>query len=768
MLELRNVSKIFKSGNNKIRAIDNTTISFQNSGLVALLGPSGCGKTTLLNVIGGLDKTNKGDIFLDGIKYTSISKIDELRNLNIGYIFQDYKLVNNLSVYENVAITLRMIGVKNEEEIKLRTLEVLELVSMSRYKKRPASMLSGGEKQRVAIARALVKIPNIILADEPTGNLDSKNSLEIMKIIKAISKTRLVILVTHEKKLAKFYADRIIEIKDGNIINDYLNNHNESLEYEIENNIYLKDFKNISEYKNDLYDINLYNDNSNIKLDIVVKNNNIYIRSNQKVSVIDEDSRIELINAHYKDLDKNEIDEFKFDMTVITKDKKYSSIFNFFSIFKNGFRKVFKYSLVKKILLFGFFLSAMFVMFSLSSLYGIFISDDEEFINHDRDYVIATMNNSSYEEYLEISKLEDVSYIIFDTSLIDIAFKYDVFEQIKHSISFKASLTDSEATNLIYGTFAKENEVVIDKLVLERELLETLEYQMMGITEISQFLGKTVVINNQEYVISGITDNLNPSIYVADINNFIEIKDGSLYNYESSNLDLVLGDYPSNYEVLVHVDSGYLIGSNVSINDTLYKVSGFYTGIENNFYTNLNTMREITIADTEELFIKTDNMDSVISALNNMGINAISSYEQSKNEYQQEVISFNTIIIAISLVILSISLIEILLIIRSSFLSRVKEVGIYRAIGVKKMDIYKMFIGEIIAITTLASLPGVILMAYILNSISALQYMFEINLISVSVTIMFIYIFNIIVGLIPVFATIIKPPAYILSRSDVE
>lgn len=174
------------------------------------------GKTTLLNAIGGLDKINDGKIYINEKQLTGKSSysIDKIRNLNIGYIFQDYKLMEELSVYENVAISLKLIGIKEKEEIQKRVEYVLEKVNMCRYRNRPVKMLSGGEKQRVGIARAIVKNPNIIIADEPTGNLDSNNTLEIMKIMKTISKEKLVILVTHETNLAKQFASRIIEMQN--------------------------------------------------------------------------------------------------------------------------------------------------------------------------------------------------------------------------------------------------------------------------------------------------------------------------------------------------------------------------------------------------------------------------------------------------------------------------------------------------------------------------------------------------------------------------
>ena len=202
MIELKNVNKYFnRHKKNQIHVINNASISFEEKGLVTLLGPSGSGKTTLLNVIGGLDKINSGKIYVDGmlISRKNSKKVDKIRNLNMAYIFQDYKLVESMTVYENVALVLKIIGIKDKEVINKRVMYTLEKVGMARYKNRLVSMLSGGERQRVGIARALVKNPKIIIADEPTGNLDSKNSLEVMNIIKCISKNDLVILVTHEE-----------------------------------------------------------------------------------------------------------------------------------------------------------------------------------------------------------------------------------------------------------------------------------------------------------------------------------------------------------------------------------------------------------------------------------------------------------------------------------------------------------------------------------------------------------------------------------------
>lgn len=244
MIKIDRINKYFFHGKpNQIHVIDNTSMELPDKGIVCFLGPSGCGKTTLLNAIGGLDKVNSGRIFVDGEQITgrSSDKIDAIRNAKIGYIFQNFYLLDDKTVFENVAIALRMIGMDDEDLISKRVRYCLDEVGIDQYRNKLANSLSGGQRQRVAIARAIVKNPSIIIADEPTGNLDSANTLEIMNIIRAISENRLVILVTHEQKIAEFYADHVAEISDGKIVKAYDNDASRFLDYQLENKIYLKD-----------------------------------------------------------------------------------------------------------------------------------------------------------------------------------------------------------------------------------------------------------------------------------------------------------------------------------------------------------------------------------------------------------------------------------------------------------------------------------------------------------------------------------------------
>lgn len=814
MIEIRNVHKYFNKGKkNEIHVINNTTLTLEDNGLVALLGASGSGKTTLLNAIGGLDKVRSGNIYINGEKITSknVHRVDKIRNLNIGYIFQDYKLLDNMTVYNNVALVLTMIGIKDKKEIKKRVEFVLEKVGMLRYQKRPAGMLSGGERQRVGIARALVKNPNIILADEPTGNLDSKNSLEIMKIIKAISKERLVILVTHEQNLAKFYASRIIEMKDGTVMKDYENNQVDTLDYEIDNCFYLKDFPYQNSIQKDPYHINIYSEtNEKLDIEIVVKNGNIYIQSKtgQKVEAIDENSSIDFIWDHYKKLDKKDCSQYQFNLNEIispNEKKRYSSIFSFGALLRNGFQKIWSFSFLKKMLLVGFFLSGMFIMYAFSSVFLSLDIKEEDFLSINPNYLTVMTIQTKVEDYLKYEQMESVNYMLPKDSKVTFQLKYsDYYQTSQESDSLTGSLSSIKWINkeeLLYGRMPENvSEIIVDKSVIEKMFKRNLA-KMAGVITIEDMLDRSIMLKNMnDFTIVGIVDKKSPSIYV-DESQFINIisnssnaeNENGVYNSDISyNAVNTLVDYslyqdkitvkegkiPGNdYEIIVPLENKDNMPLNkeidIKIDQHKLKVVGYYTSKHNyNYYfTTLNTIKYQLISSNSNFVIYSNDKDVTIKQFQKLGLNIKNSYDQSKNEYLNSKKDQIKSTLLVSGIILLISLIEIFLMIRSSFLSRIKEIGIYRAIGVKKSDIYKMFISEIFAITTLGSLPGLLFMAYILKVLSGVSYlsrMFMININILLLAIIFVYLFNLIVGLFPVYHTIRKRPAEILARHDLD
>ncbi|MDP4120870.1 MAG: ABC transporter ATP-binding protein, partial [Bacillota bacterium] len=219
-LKLDNIKKTYKSGETVI-ALKGISLGFRENEFVSILGPSGCGKTTLLNIIGGLDRYDSGDLFIKGMstKKFKNSDWDAYRNRSIGFVFQSYNLIGHQTVLQNVEIAMTLSGVSASER-KRRAKKVLTEVGLADQMKKKPNQLSGGQMQRVAIARALVNDPDIILADEPTGALDSHTSVQIMDILKEVAKTRLVIMVTHNGEIAEEYSNRIIRLLDGEIQSD--------------------------------------------------------------------------------------------------------------------------------------------------------------------------------------------------------------------------------------------------------------------------------------------------------------------------------------------------------------------------------------------------------------------------------------------------------------------------------------------------------------------------------------------------------------------
>ena len=798
MIKLEKVNKYFnRHKKNELHVIDNTSTTFEDNGLVCLLGPSGCGKTTLLNVIGGLDKVKSGSIFVNGKRVTRKSTyyVDKERNLNIGYIFQNYNLLENLSVFENVAISLKMIGIKNKNEIQKRVNDILETLKIYRYRNRPAGMLSGGEKQRVAIARALVKNPSIILADEPTGNLDSQNTIEIMNIIKSISKNRLVILVTHETDIAKFYADRIIELSDGKIVNDYKNKHENSLDYKIDNKIYLKDFK----FKEENNSINIYADDKiKSKITLVVKNNNIYIKTegNERIIAVDENSSVEFINDHYKQIDKSIYEKYEFDIKENKNEKhKYSSIFNIFKVVHLGFKKILDYSFIKKLLLLGFFASGAFIMYSVSNIFGLLNVKDSYFIEKNKNYLEAKIPVISVDNFNKYVSYESIDYILPGSGVAKFKINFDDYYQTSESSALiTGGLVKKEYVSnndIIYGSnISNDNDVVVDSSVLyslftsdERFAIQT------GHKDLNDLIGYELQLKNMTFIIKGITDKGDHSIYMdekyiydvlylsSNIGYEVDDETASYLNYSfDTTLNIKKGRMPINdYEVVLNssLEYDYPLNSKIDnkINDQKLTVVGYYEGSSQYHYVNENMIKYLLIAKEKNLTIMPKDEEKAISDLNKENLEVKNSYEVSKENYMESKKEAVNSGLIVSLIILAISFVEIYLMIRSSYLSRIKEIGIYRAIGTKKSDIYKMFYGEIIAITTVASLPGTLFVAYVLKTLQTISY-FEINylvnLFTILLSIIMIYLFNIIVGLLPIMKIVSKTPASILSRKDVD
>ncbi len=218
IIETRSLTKIYKTGKIEFKALNNVSIKIKKGDFIALMGPSGSGKTTLMNILGCLDRSTSGEVFLEGLNISTLhdSQLAEIRSKKIGFVFQTFNLISNISATKNIELSMIFAGVPRSSREAV-ALELLKNLGLEKFIKNLPTELSGGQQQRVALARALANNPSIILADEPTGNLDSTTGLQIMNLLKSINKQgKTILLVTHDPTLKK-YANRVITMKDGEV-----------------------------------------------------------------------------------------------------------------------------------------------------------------------------------------------------------------------------------------------------------------------------------------------------------------------------------------------------------------------------------------------------------------------------------------------------------------------------------------------------------------------------------------------------------------------
>ena len=785
MIKITKLNKYFyHRKSNEIHVINDVSIQFPDTGLVTILGESGCGKTTLLNVLGGLDSFYNGTIEYDNNKIEKYSwrKMDKIRNDKIGYIFQNYLLLPQRSVFDNLKLLLNMYDISDSEKEE-RIDYVLEAVGMLRYKRKNVSELSGGQQQRVAIARALVKSPSLILADEPTGNLDEKNTIQIMNIIKKISKNVLVILVSHEKNIATSYSDYIIEVSDGKITNQSNLDGKSSYKYEDDQNLYLKEFT-YKKIENNNINLDFYsNEETKINLQIVFNNGKFYIKSSNDVVFIDKDSEIKMINEHKKDLNASEeIEQNNFELKTISSSKSPGLSFKErISLALSNLKKLKKRTLFLR---FPLFIISVLIMVSVQSvitasnidrkaitnidsrIYNISLEKGNARLNKDvhtfgfkyfcKDFIA---NNENIE--LSINLNHSFRFILPNFSQIN----NDIYRLEGFSTLTHEQLNED---SIIYGRMPTSyNEVVIEKWVIEKTLENSTIQNFMNI---SSFINKEIKSSDGSlsFTIVGIADNnentayfnkwILMNIFPSNIKKEMQIFIPLSYYNKTYNQDLKLNkyEYIANQFLYYNAPDELLLNNDASLN--LTRNSFVYENtlpyriiISDEIYEELlisvlsynNSELNLICVNEKEKEQVDKYVDSVYDFYFNGELKAnkdngfdesipadlidvyliIQSYSEYDNIMKPYINEANKAVTSRLLITFTIVLLSILIVffsMKSFAIKNIYDIGVFRAIGINKRSIIFVYAIQILIISLKSTLVGALMYYFITSFIASI------------------------------------------------
>ncbi|HWT73973.1 MAG TPA: ATP-binding cassette domain-containing protein [Mobilitalea sp.] len=806
MIQVNKLHKYFNKGkSNEIHVINDTCLEFGNTGLVCILGESGSGKTTLLNTLGGLDVFHNGSINFDGTNVAkhSIKEMERIRNSKFGYIFQEKYLLQDYTVAYNIRLALNMYDLSDEEK-EARIDYVLKSVDMLKYKKRLVSQLSGGQQQRIAIARALVKSPDVIFADEPTGSLDEASTMRIMSIIKKISRECLVILVTHEKRIAEFFADRIIRIKDGRVIYDALWEDQKTYQYSDDTNLYLKEFDKESYHNNEIK-INVFGNGRKhqLVLNLVYLNDKYYVQTpdEEKVVFLTSNNETQMVDDYKPTLDMEQVEEFDYSLERLEASKR--SKFSYKDIYQLAKVNVKMLGKRQIFMIASFIIASVLLVIALVDYMTAAAVDKKSIITRDSNYIsVEAKRNSSAEdnEYINSYNLiynKFISDRIAPDIYLDLktrlSFTDDSFEQITNlqyimSDFSYVTLEHFKADDLVYGRMPKSrDEVIIDKWLLDvfyksDSILKTL------LPDPQDFLGLELKSTNASLTIVGICDMDEPTI-------FIDKYKGLSLAYPSNNvasLEQLQAAYPGQYDNITLGKDEVLVsesynkvregnGNKMPISGDMYQVVGTYPDDfgadyvigKDTYYAVLSR----SIFNDKKFVIYAEDKTPILNYFaQNLGgfdktfveLKVSDTYHEQLATFKAErAVKMNARLIA-TLVIFGVSMFMLFFTMKSNAIKRVQEISVYRLMGISKRSIISSFILEIILMTNDTVLPVVLIFSSMIKFIASVPS-FQLTIVypwlAMIALLVFIYAVNIIVGILPVYGIVKLPPARIEEKA---
>lgn len=860
MIEIRNLDKYYNRGkSNQIHAVDSTTLSLPEHGMIAFFGKSGCGKTTLLNIIGGLDSAQQGSVAVDGELISP--NANDARCQKIGYIFQNYNLSSQMDVYENVASSLRLCGVTDEADIERRVIAALRSVEMDKYRKRYPTELSGGQQQRVAIARAIVKNPDVILADEPTGNLDEHNTVLVMDLLKEISRKQLVLLVTHEKELVDLYCDEVIEIIDGKITQRYENEITEGYDGKRAGDVYLGDMEK-HDVGSDMLTVECFGElgAEPLKLRLISHGGVLYLSvpDGVRMKFADSSSELKIHEGKYEEKQKEKRVTLDECLSAPVNYGKSGRIYRFKNSVKSAYKSSFGRKKKGRRALIAALVSLAMITVLMISLYGsVFYNEDQirRGYNTSTVYVNASSITSGQLETLR-DKYDNVHaasmfysqyYNSYDEYLASVKFGRGHFETIGKELGIEVS------SNIFPETAIAGRKCVLGvssgltsgQAVISRELadsmLEDTVYE--NVNDYSDLLGLTggislgwsgmntdveivgivegddmaIYMNNVEYAhvilsMSTYSDNAfrtpeeqgikgmkNGEIYILTeyydentkapaigetvmlrgmsfkiagyINAYtgedIKIGTKSAKGRSDGSMDIVV-DVDSSVEI-VYESSLYVSGVVLTQEDMVALIPSYGQTSEIISYGSINidqyggTYYVVHSKDTKalaEALIEIAGRDSVITPDDIYEIHS-SSYDATRT----------TLTVAL-IVIIAVMCLCLYLIMRSSIMSEVKQIGIYRAIGVSRKNILFRYFIETSLVFACTVFIGYAVATFGISRIISLMgqtiesVMFYPAWLA-GFTLIGLFAACTVCGMIPVFKLLRKTPSEILSKCDI-
>lgn len=802
----------FRHKKNEIHVLNDMNITFPDKGLVVLLGASGSGKTTLLNVIGGLDSVQDGTIKFDDeeIKGYKSSVWDRIRNESIGYIFQNYNLLPHLSVYENIALVLKMAGLTDPKIIEQRVNYILQAVNMYPFRKKKSTQLSGGQQQRVAIARALVKNPRVIIADEPTGNLDSKNTLEIMNIIKEISKQKLVVLVTHERDLAKIYGDRIIEIKDGSVIDDYDNDPSHEHSISDDNIVYLKDMVEKANIENEAVNLSFYQDTEQsldpIKVRLIVRNRTLYLDVDstvEKIKLIDKSSNLIIKNEHFIKKNKEEMLETSFRTEYLENKgikREYKTIVSVKQIIMLALQKIVSSSRKGKLMLFSFIMSGAVVAVVVAMAASSIIPDLSR--RPFEDHYVYVRDSTKDVSLTELSgMLDDVDSAFINTSQEVTIGIVDPLEENKNLLTFSGynDLIEHAEGRMVIGNRSLEDDEFIISLPLAESIVDGLGAEY-GIWTMDHLMSEAFRIGGVDVKIGGIINTDISVIYTnRSLMNLINpttlnelsgtpttlygqmklssttalhgtIATGDQVMISTALYDEVYGTSPSLASFPLTVNRNVLFQHPTT--SSSYIISGVYESDELSMIASDELLEQERFIDSTTYFVYTKDTAGLVSELEDTNIQeTYDIIKQMTNTFNESMVEVRVTTSIVAGVVIGFALLGFYFVMHSSMVSRIYDIAVYRALGMKKSELMISFLIEILILSSVTSLIGYGLSAYALHLASdtliGMFRLFIVTPISVFAGILIVYIINVLGGMLPILLLLRKTPAQILSQYDI-